>query len=147
MTRSWSLIMPSLDKGILRKQFTLLAIFIFLVILVFISRKGPVVGKGILDFVEDLRYDVVSHQATPMFWWDSQMISRTGILDVYFPRLLIFYSMSMLMSSIESFLSLLFKCGNPIVGFLFFWPSNAFIQLIQLTIVTTYTTTAREPSI
>ena len=28
---------------------------------VYMSRKGPKVGQGMLDFVEDLRYDVVSH--------------------------------------------------------------------------------------
>ena len=28
---------------------------------IFMSRKGPKVGQGMLDFVEDLRYDVVSH--------------------------------------------------------------------------------------
>ena len=48
------------------------------------SRKGPVAGQGMLNFVEDLRRDVVSHWATSMFRWDSQMISRTGILDVSF---------------------------------------------------------------
>ena len=28
---------------------------------ILMSRKGPKVGQGMLDFVEDLRYDVVSH--------------------------------------------------------------------------------------
>ena len=28
---------------------------------VLMSQKGPEVGQGMLEFVEDLRYDVVSH--------------------------------------------------------------------------------------
>ena len=34
---------------------------LFLDLVAYMARKGPEVGKGMLDFVEDLSYDVVSH--------------------------------------------------------------------------------------
>ena len=37
------------------------ALVIFIKYYLFMSRKGSEVGQGILDFAEDLRYDVVSH--------------------------------------------------------------------------------------
>ena len=42
-------------------HFCIIQILYFLEEWDYMSRKGPKVGQGMLDFLEDLRYDVVSH--------------------------------------------------------------------------------------